>query len=215
MVADPPYSSRELQQRIADLEAVNRMLRAEAEQARWTLGCALDYAIITLDLSGLVTSWNAGAGRILQYDLDEVLGRSGEVIFTPEDRVGRVFSTELLLALDYGRAANERWHIRRDGTRFWASGVMMPLFDDDGRARGFLNVFRDGSEPHAVAQERDVRLLETQHRLRDIAVMVQLAAAQTGRYSQASRRFRETFGASLVALARSHGQTLVNGTGAD
>ncbi|HEY8613602.1 MAG TPA: PAS domain-containing protein [Roseomonas sp.] len=141
----PPDAER----RIAELEAENEALRADAERLRRLLDSAADYAMVTLNPEGRITGWNEGARSILGYGDAEILGRSGEVFFPAEDRARGVFVQELCRALEEGRAPNERWHLRRDGSRFWASGAMMPMLDEDGQPEGFLNVFRDNTETRA------------------------------------------------------------------
>ena len=78
-----------------------------------------------------------------------MLGDPADVVFTPEDRaIGRP-QTEMALALRDGRAPDERWHLRKDGSRFWASGEMMPLKDEAGTVQGFLKILRDRSQQRA------------------------------------------------------------------
>ena len=80
---------------------------------------AIDYAIISLDLDGLVTSWNEGAFRILRRSADEMIGTPATSFFTEEDRANGVPQREMTAALDEGRGNDERWHLRKDGTCFW------------------------------------------------------------------------------------------------
>ncbi|MEO8371546.1 MAG: PAS domain S-box protein [Candidatus Solibacter sp.] len=105
-----------------------------------------DYAIMQLDPQGKVTSWSQGAERILQYRSIEILGRDSSVLFTPEDRAGGAPGLELTLAIREGRAEDERWHVRKDGSRFLANGVMTALRGPDGELRGFVKVMRDITE---------------------------------------------------------------------
>ncbi len=107
------------------------------------LESATDFAIISLDLDGMVTSWNTGAERILGWSSEEICGRPADAFFTPEDRQDGTPGKEMRAALDYGRGIDERWHVRKDGTRFWASGEMMPLTDEDGTLQGFIKILRD------------------------------------------------------------------------
>ena len=191
-------------QRIAELEAEVRSLRAEAEGARRLLDSATDHAIVTMNLGGRVTRWNTGARVILGYADAEILGRSGDVFFPAEDRARGVFLDELCRALDDGHAQNERWHLRRDGSRFWASGTMMPLLDREGNAEGFLNVFRDNTATRAEDERRKLLLAEMGYRVKNTLATVQAVAGQTLRRAGVPREVQETFGARLVALARSH-----------
>jgi PAS domain S-box-containing protein len=117
------------------------------------LESATEYAIFTLDLEGRITSWNTGARNILGWEKDEILGREGHVVFTPEDRAGGVLKAEMVKALGEGRAGDERWHVRRDGSRFWATGLLMPL--RNGRVEGFLKILRDRTEERRAEEERE------------------------------------------------------------
>ena len=191
-------------QRIAALEAENKALRAGAERMGRLLDSAVDYAVVTMNLGGRVTGWNTGARIILGYADAEILGRSGEAFFPAEDRAKGVFLDELCRALDDGHAQNERWHLRRDGSRFWASGTMMPLLDRDGNAEGFLNVFRDGTATRAEDERRKLLLAEMGHRVKNTLATVQAVASQTPRRAGVPREVGETFAARLIALARSH-----------
>jgi PAS domain S-box-containing protein len=124
------------------------------ERHRLTVESARDYAIVTLGMDGRITGWNSGAERLMGYAAPEILGQPGAVFFTEEDRAAGVPEEELRLARDEGRAENERWHLRRDGSRFWGSGLVTPL--SDGRQRGYLKVFQDRTREHeAAARLRD------------------------------------------------------------
>ncbi|MGU3537959.1 PAS domain S-box protein [Methylobacterium sp. A54F] len=128
---------------------LRRVLREQAEQRllhERILDSATDYAIVATDPEGRVTRWNVGAERILGWSEAEMLGRPLDAFFTPEDRAAGRPETERRLALEDGRAADERWHLRRDGSRFWSSGEMMPLRSEDGTLQGFLKILRDGTE---------------------------------------------------------------------
>jgi len=102
-----------------------------------------DYAIISLDEAGRIVVWNAGAQKIFGYRPQEVLGSHIEVIFTPEDRAHDAPRIELALAATNTRSTDERWHIRQNGDRFYASGTMSAMYDDEGRVKGFIKIARD------------------------------------------------------------------------
>lgn len=116
---------------------------------------AVDFAIVTTDHEGRVTAWNPGAERILGWSAEEMVGHSAENFFTPEDRAAGRPETEMRCAAETGRAADERWHLRKDGSRFWASGEMMPLRSPAGADLGFLKILRDRTE--ATASEGETR----------------------------------------------------------
>jgi PAS domain S-box-containing protein len=102
---------------------------------------ATDYAIITMDGTGLITGWTAGAEQLLLWTEAEALGRHSSIIYTPEDRAADVPAMEMETAVREGRAVDERYHIRKDGSRFFASGVLTRM--RDGGQQGFLKILRD------------------------------------------------------------------------
>jgi PAS domain S-box-containing protein len=173
------------------------------EQSRQILGSATEYAVLALDPEGRISSWNVGARNIFGYAEAEVLGHSGEIFFVPEDRAEGAFVAELCRALDEGRATNERWHLRKDGSRFWASGLMMPLVDD-GRPHGFLNILRDGTERQAEVERRALVQAELAHRVKNALALAHAVAVQTSRHTDTPEAFQAAFGTRLRALARSH-----------
>ena len=105
-----------------------------------------DYAILVLDPHGIITGWNSGAQRLKGYSADEILGKHISVFYPEDDvRSGKV-EHELAEAQRVGRFEDESWRIRKDGSRFWANVIIIPLVDDTGRLVGFGKVTRDMSE---------------------------------------------------------------------
>ncbi|MFC0398767.1 CheR family methyltransferase [Paraburkholderia rhizosphaerae] len=125
---------RNAEDRLRDGE---RRMRIVAESTK-------DYAIITFDDEGLITSWNAGAQRIFGYTEEEMLGQPADVLSTDEDRASAVAQREFDEARRFGRTEEERWHRRKDGSRFFAGGVLSRL-NEDG-LRGFAKITRDLGE---------------------------------------------------------------------
>ena len=95
-----------------------------------------DYAIILLDAEGNIASWNNGAERLLGHAEEEVLGRPSKIIYTEEDVAKGIPEQELNTALAMGRAKDERWHVRKDGSRFWGFGILSVLKTEKGVPRG-------------------------------------------------------------------------------
>src|SRR5438309_875256 len=147
-----------LEQQLANCER-DREAAHEAERRFHLFANSVeDYAFITFDRESRVTGWNRGAQRILGYDESSVLGQSGSIFFTPEDRERGEDRRELALARAEGRAENERWHVRQDGSRFWGSGVMMTLYDETGSFEGYGKVMRDLT----ARREAELRLRESE-----------------------------------------------------
>ncbi|HEY9691437.1 MAG TPA: PAS domain S-box protein [Oculatellaceae cyanobacterium] len=114
---------------------------------------AKDFAIFTLDLNGIVTSWNSGAERLLGYKEAEIIGHSSYILFTPEDNATERPMKEIQTSLLEGRAEDDIWHVRSNGSRLFANGLMMPLQDQAGNVQGLVKILRDMTEAHQ-AQER-------------------------------------------------------------
>ncbi|MDB5596065.1 MAG: sensor hybrid histidine kinase [Hyphomicrobiales bacterium] len=132
-------------------ESADALRKSEARH-RQILDSAVDYGIIALDFDGLVTRWNEGAKRIFGWTEEEMLGQTAERIFTPEDRtIGRM-AAEMHAALAAGAGSDERWHIRKNGERFFAHGEMTPILDDAGKPVGFVKVLRDRTKAHRAAE---------------------------------------------------------------
>jgi PAS domain S-box-containing protein len=113
-----------------------------------------DYAVFATDAEGRIMSWNPGVLHLLGYEEHEWVGRHASVIFTPEDRERGEDVREMETAAREGRASDERWHVRRDGTRFWAEGLLMALRNGEGGLRGFAKILRDNTS----AEEQKERL---------------------------------------------------------
>jgi PAS domain S-box-containing protein len=126
---------------LTELKQAQEDLRRSEERLTLILESVEDYAILTTDLQGNITRWNKGAENVFGYTSAEIIGQPTEIIFTPEDRAEGIPAKEMQRTLDTGRALDERWHLRKDGSRFFASGVMNLLHD--GYVHGFVKVARD------------------------------------------------------------------------
>ncbi len=116
------------------------------EQLRLLLGAVNDYAIITLDTDGNVTTWNSGAERIKGYTAEEIVGQHFSRFYPDEDVKAGKPGRELVEAARVGKLEDEGWRIRKDGSRFWANVLITALRDEDGQLRGFGKVTRDITE---------------------------------------------------------------------
>jgi PAS domain S-box-containing protein len=128
----------------------DELLRLLLEQGK-------DHALLLLDPGGRVVGWLAGAEHILGYRAEEMVGQPAARLFTPED-VGRGLAEhELEVARKVGRAEDDRWQVRKDGTRIWASGVLLALRDAAGEVVGFGKVLRDRTDLRAQIQALENR----------------------------------------------------------
>ncbi|OWV72791.1 histidine kinase [Rhizobium sp. R339] len=153
-------------------------LRASEERLQLILKSAIDYAIFAFDRDGLVISWNTGACRIFGYEEAEILGRDARILFLPEDREEGVPEREMKTAFERGRAENERFHLRKDGSTFWGSGLTMPL---RAQRAGYLKVLRDETERHCADEHQEIMLREMSHRVKNSLSLVAAMLAMQAR----------------------------------
>jgi diguanylate cyclase (GGDEF)-like protein/PAS domain S-box-containing protein len=128
-------------------------LRQSQENYRLLVESSTEYAMIMLDPAGIILSWSAGAEIILGLSAEEAIGQPISALFTSEDKQMGEPMRELEEAKATGRSDDNRWHIRRDGSRFWADGVVTPLWNADGSLRGFVKIMRDQTM-HRLAEEQ-------------------------------------------------------------
>ncbi|HZY16912.1 MAG TPA: PAS domain S-box protein [Ramlibacter sp.] len=170
--------ARDVTQHRAAAEA----LRASEERLRLMVENARDYAIFSIDLQRCVTTWNSGAERLLGYSAAEVLGHSGDIIFTEADRQAGAPEKEARQALAEGHAEDDRMHVRKDGSRFWAEGVSMLMRDAGGKPVGFVKVLRDQTAARAAQEALETSRAELQASLNETqAARRALEAADTAK----------------------------------
>ena len=165
---------------------------------------AIDYAIISMDIDGLVTSWNEGARRITGWAPEEVLGRPVNLIFTPEDRARGVPQQEITAALVTGQATDERWHLRKNGSQFWASGEMMPIKDENDVLVGMMKILRDRTEQREQAERQRLLMHELGHRMKNTLSVVQAIATQSLRNAATLEEAAQTLQSRISAYSRAH-----------
>jgi PAS domain S-box-containing protein len=132
----------------AELEAklVQKATRDSEERFKILVHGVTDYAIYMIDPEGRITNWNDGAKRIKGYDAAEIVGQHFSRFYTPEDIALNLPALSLSAALAGGRYESEGWRVRKDGTRFWASVFIDPIYDDDRQLVGFAKITRDITE---------------------------------------------------------------------
>jgi PAS domain S-box-containing protein len=128
-------------------------LRASEWHYRLMVENVRDYAMFMVDLEGRIVRWNVGAERVLGWQEHEIIGQRCAVIFTPEDREKGESEKEIEQAKRQGHAADERWHQRKDGSRFFGTGMMMAVKDGTGRLVGFTKVLRDETERRRAEEQ--------------------------------------------------------------
>ena len=169
--------------------ASEEALRAEREMLRTVFDQAPDDAILVMDTDRTLMAWNPAAERITGWTAAEAIGQSADLIFTSEDRAASGPEQEAGIAARDSKAADERWHLRKDGSRFWGSGTLNALHNPSGRVRGYLKVFRD-----TTARHEETESLAFFRRLTDDLLdhpsperIIEIVEQRLGEHLQASR----------------------------
>lgn len=137
----------------SELKKEHKRFRYSDDFFRQVIESLEDYAVFTLDIEGLISSWNSGAERLLQFTEEEIIGEPVSRVFTPEDIKRNIPQKEMNNALKDGRALDERYHQRKDKSCFWASGLLFPLLDEAGTVKGFTKIMRDLTA-HKVSEQK-------------------------------------------------------------
>ena len=198
---------------VTEREGVQAALHESERRFRLFVESVQDYALFQFDVHGKVTTWNPGGERLLRYRENEIVGQPAAVLFTPEDVSKGEHLKEMETARREGRAEDERWHIRKDGTRFWSSGVVTLVRDDAGGLRGYAKVMRDITERKKIEEElrsalgeKDVLIREIHHRVKNnLQVITSLLNLQSNHMKDPGlvAAFEETEG-RVRAIAQIH-----------
>ena len=141
------------------LRTAEQAARESGELYKAIVESASDYAIITTDLDGTIRTWSSGAEQVLGHRAAEMVGRSIDTLFTPEDLAAGAPAADRERAAREDRAIGERWQVRKDGDRLWATGIIVPLRDAAANTTGFIVILRDqtAEKAHQDWLEREVR----------------------------------------------------------
>jgi PAS domain S-box-containing protein len=191
------------------LQDYREATRRDEKLYRLAIEQVKDYAIFLVSPAGAMASWNDGVEKTLGWREPEFVGQPIEVIFPEEDRASA--ELELRAARERQVAENDRWQVRKDGTRFWASGTTNALYDERGRFVGYLKVMRDLTESRMhqetiAAHEQQLRLITD-----TLPVLIAYIDAQQC-YRFINRTYQQWFGVSPQSL---HGRTVRDLFGAE
>ncbi|MBA3830015.1 MAG: PAS domain S-box protein [Taibaiella sp.] len=128
---------------MTDKKIAEDTLRLSEERYHKMIAEVQDYAIILLSTEGIIENWNAGAEAIKGYSSKEVIGKRFDLFYTKEDRENGLPDRLLQQARETGKAAQQGWRVRKDGTKFWGTIVITALHNNDGKVIGFSKVTRD------------------------------------------------------------------------
>jgi two-component system CheB/CheR fusion protein len=160
---------------ITERRLIEETLRLSTSRLRMLVESASEFAIFTLTLDNRIDSWSVGAEQVFGWTESEVIGQSGEIIFTPEDREKGEPEKELATALREERGLDERWHVRKDGSLLFVSGEMQLLRDAEGRPQGFAKIARDISRQKRAEEELRRAYAEMETRVRERTYELALA----------------------------------------
>ncbi|XWK88219.1 MAG: PAS domain S-box protein [Phormidium sp.] len=167
-----------------------------------------DYAIFMLDPHGYVISWNKGAERLKGYRADEIIGKHFSCFYPQEDLDRGLLESALQAAATTGSVQTEGWHIRKDGSRFWANVLMTALTDEAGNIKGFSNVTRDVTAIKQSEADRDRLITELQLErsrletiLEQMPVGISMAEAPTGKLIFGNQEMERIFRHSFIPAA--------------
>jgi two-component system CheB/CheR fusion protein len=141
-------------------QRVNQLLTFLIQQTKY-------HAFILLDREGRIIGWLGAAERLFGYTAEEVIGQPAALLFTPEELALGLAEHELRVASTSFKALDDRWLARKDGTRFWASAVLVPLRDERGEVVGYGKIIRDRTDwrgRHEALQNRIETLTRETHR---------------------------------------------------
>ena len=147
-VTDRRRAEQALKQREAELseaERVAAMERTRAEEARLRLAAIVessDDPIVSKNLDGVITSWNAAAERMFGYSAEEAIGKSIMMLIPPE------LQEEETVTLSRLRAGERIEHLetqrrKKNGERLEVSLTISPIKDSTGKVIGASKIARD------------------------------------------------------------------------
>ena len=135
-----------------------------------------DYAIILMDPEGNIMNWNKGAQNIKGYTSEEIIGKNFRKFYTDEDRKNDKPGRLIKIARETGRAQDEGWRVRKDGSLFWGSITITAVHDESGDLVGFSKVTRDLTERKATDLVREIHENQLQSKNRELEQFLYIAS---------------------------------------
>ena len=140
-------------QPLSERRRAESALHQSEQRFRLLVDAVKDYALYMVAPDGTIVSWSSGAERIKGYSAEEILGHPHFLLYPPEDIERGKPGLALEIALAEGRYEEEGWHVRKDGSHFWADVVVTPVRDESGKLIGFAKVTRDMTERRSAREQ--------------------------------------------------------------
>jgi PAS domain S-box-containing protein len=136
-----------------------------AQWPRYFIDTLEIYAVFAIDLSGVILSWQPGVKHVFGYERESFVGQPADIIFTEVDRQNDAPEREMGIALRNGWAKDERWHVCKNGARFWGSGIMIAVRDDSEQVVGFAKLVRDRTSERLEDEVKELTALRLEGNL--------------------------------------------------
>jgi PAS domain S-box-containing protein len=224
---DGPLIFTSFMRDITERRRTEESLRKSEERFRLLVESVEDYAIYMLDTHGRITTWNAGAERIMGFRVQEIIGRRFHRFYVTDDVERKKPDQALAVATAEGHFQDERWQVREDGSHYWANFVITALRDESGKLTGFSTIARDVTQ--RKNEEDEIRRLnaELERRVQERTTELQAAYQEMEAFSYSVSHdlraplvhiagfvemLKSDLGASLDEKSRRHLQTICDST---
>ncbi|HEY2650138.1 MAG TPA: PAS domain S-box protein, partial [Puia sp.] len=204
----------QVRERTAELLQLNEALKKSEERYHLMVEEVQDYAILYLNREGIVENWNTGAEKIKGYKAEEIIGRSFSNFYTEEDRQSRLPQKLLNLASETGRAIQEGWRVRKDGSLFWASVLITAVHNEKRDVIGYSKVTHDltaKKEAENILKKQKLELEEKNEELEKANKELQSFAYISSHDLQEPLRKIQTFASRIIDTEKNN----LSGSGKD
>jgi two-component system, cell cycle sensor histidine kinase and response regulator CckA len=121
---------------------------------------------ITLNMDGNVVLWNSDAILLTGYEAADILGKHFRILHSVENLRRNDFEEVLKLAMLDGNVAYEDWHVKQDGSHFWACIKIVTICDEVGGSTTYSVEMYPASQTNQVTEKLRARNAELEKQLR-------------------------------------------------
>ena len=192
---------KKVHERTQELKKINEELIKSEERYHLMVEEVQDYAILYLNRQGIIENWNKGAERIEGYKASEIIGKNFSVFYTTEDKQNNLPETLLNQAVVSGKALQEGWRVRKDGSLFWASIVITAVHNAENNVIGFSKVTHDLTEKKDIIDKLKINAEQIEQKNKALEKMnaeLQSFAYVSSHDLQEPLRKIQTFAARII-----------------